>query len=43
LTTIRQDIRLAAQLLVERLLSIIKGTPLPSVEIPALLVERATS
>lgn len=43
LTTIRQDIRLAAQLLVERLLSIIKGTPLSSVEIPALLVERASS
>jgi DNA-binding LacI/PurR family transcriptional regulator len=43
LTTIRQDVRLAAQLLVERLLSIIKGTPLPSIEIPAILVERASS
>jgi DNA-binding LacI/PurR family transcriptional regulator len=43
LTTIRQDIRFAAQLLVERLLSIIKGTPLPSIEIPAILVERASS
>ncbi|MFL6603669.1 MAG: LacI family DNA-binding transcriptional regulator [Steroidobacteraceae bacterium] len=43
LTTIRQDIRLAAQLLVERLLSIIKGTPLGSIEIPAILVERASS
>ncbi|MDP9011516.1 MAG: substrate-binding domain-containing protein [Pseudomonadota bacterium] len=43
LTTIRQDIRLAAQLLVERLLSIIKGKPLPSIEIPAVLVHRASS
>ena len=43
LTTIRQDIRLAAQLLVERLLSIIKGKPLPSIEIPAVLVQRASS
>ncbi len=43
LTTIRQDIQLAAQLLVERLLSIIKGAPLPSIEIPAILIERASS
>ncbi|NJC34423.1 DNA-binding LacI/PurR family transcriptional regulator [Sphingomonas jejuensis] len=42
LTTIRQDLRLAAEVLIERLFARMEGVAAPSVQIPLSLIERAS-